>query len=218
MKAFFFDMDGVLLDSMYNHARAWEAAMTHHGLRFSQRDCFINEGRTGMDVIYSCSREQGVPISDEEAQALYDEKTVHYLQLGGGVPMPGMAEVLHFLQVHHFQIWVVTGGGQNDLYEQLERAYPGVFARERMITAHNVTHGKPNPEPYLKAWQACGLAKEDCYVVENAPLGVRAGHGAGLFTIAVNTGPLEDQRLWDEGAQVVLSDMSALLQWLEHTF
>ena len=50
-KAYFFDMDGVLFDSMPNHAIAWEEVMKVHGLSFTARDCYINEGRTGESVI-----------------------------------------------------------------------------------------------------------------------------------------------------------------------
>ena len=52
-------------------------------------------------------------------------------------------------------------------------------------------------------------------VVENAPLGVRAGKAAELFTVAVNTGILPDSALWEEKADVVLPDMQALLAWLQ---
>ena len=69
----------------------------------------------------------------------------------------------------------------------------------------------PDPEPYLKAWERSGFKKEECMVVENAPLGVRAAKAAGLYTFAVNTGPLPDEELWDEKADEVLPDMQALL-------
>jgi beta-phosphoglucomutase-like phosphatase (HAD superfamily) len=52
-------------------------------------------------------------------------------------------------------------------------------------------------------------------VVENAPLGVRAAKAAGLFTVAVNTGPLPDELLWNEKADVVLPNMQALLEMLK---
>jgi beta-phosphoglucomutase-like phosphatase (HAD superfamily) len=87
--------------------------------------------------------------------------------------------------------------------------------REQLITAYDVTHGKPHPEPYLKAWERSGFKKEECCVVENAPLGVRAAKSAGLFTIAVNTGILENERLSQEKADLVLPNMHALLQWFQ---
>ena len=85
------------------------------------------------------------------------------------------------------QIWVVTGSGMRSLLDNLNSVLPAVFHPERMITAFDVVKGKPDPEPYLKAWERSGLKKEQCFVVENAPLGVRSGKAAGLTVYAVNT-------------------------------
>lgn len=213
--AFFFDMDGVLFDSMPNHATAWHEVMSRYGLPFSQDDCYRQEGRTGRDVIQRVARHCHKQVSEELISQIYNEKTATYRLMGGGKPMLGVADVLQFLDRHHKQIWVVTGGGQKDLFEQLEHFFPGIFRRERMITALDVVSGKPNPEPYLKAWERSGLSKDECCVVENAPLGVRAGIAAGLYTIAVNTGPLPDNALWKEGANQVFRNMNMLLRYLQ---
>ena len=69
-------------------------------------------------------------------------------------------------------------------------------------------HGKPAPDPYLMGLsKAGGLQPWEAIVVENAPLGVRAGVAAQIFTVAVNTGPLPDEALWQEGADLVMPDM-----------
>ncbi|MBQ8100012.1 MAG: HAD-IA family hydrolase [Paludibacteraceae bacterium] len=218
MRAYFFDMDGVLFDSMPNHARAWEQVMRHHGLHFSVRDCYVNEGRTGQDVIREALEENGrTNITEEEIWDIYREKSEAFHRLGGAAPMRGMHEVLAEIASGgpQMQIWIVTGSGQRTLFDSLQRVYPGVFARERMITAYDVMHGKPDPEPYLKAWERSGLPKEQCVVIENAPLGVRAGKAAGLFTIAVNTGVLTRRDLWQAGADIVLDDMDQLLHFIQ---
>ncbi len=220
LRAFFFDMDGVLFDSMPNHARAWENVAMRHSLDFTARDCYINEGRTGQDVIAEALRKSGrTNVTEEEIWTIYREKTEEFHRLGGAPAMTGMKEVLNEIRVTdtpscQSQIWVVTGSGQKTLFDKLNEVYPGIFMRERMITAYDVTHGKPAPEPYLKAWQRSGLPKEQCFVIENAPLGVRAGKAAGLFTIAVNTGPLTRQDLYNEGADMVLDDMGQLLTFI----
>ena len=105
---------------------------------------------------------------------------------------------------------VVTGSGQLSLLERLEHNYPGMFRKELMVTAFDVKYGKPNPEPYLMALKKGGLKADEAIVVENAPLGVEAGHNAGIFTIAVNTGPLDGQVLLDAGADLLLPSMQAL--------
>jgi beta-phosphoglucomutase-like phosphatase (HAD superfamily) len=84
-----------------------------------------------------------------------------------------------------------------------------------MITAFDVKHGKPDPEPYLKAWERCGLPKEQCYVIENAPLGIRSGKAAGLTVFAVNTGILTKEDLAQ--ADQVFDSMTELLAFLQAT-
>jgi len=81
----------------------------------------------------------------------------------------------------------------------------------------DVQHGKPHPEPYLMGLAKAGqLRPWQTFVVENAPLGVRAAVAAGIFTIAVNTGPLDPAVLADEGAALVFPSMTALAEaWPE---
>ncbi len=105
---------------------------------------------------------------------------------------------------------VVTGSGQASLLDRLEENFPGMFRRELMVTAFDVKHGKPNPVPYLMALQKGGLKAEEAIVVENAPLGVEAAVDAGIFTVAVNTGPLDNQVLLDAGADALFPSMQAL--------
>jgi beta-phosphoglucomutase-like phosphatase (HAD superfamily) len=113
------------------------------------------------------------------------------------------------------QIWVVTGSGMRSLLDNLNSVLPAVFHPERMITAFDVVKGKPDPEPYLKAWERSGLKKEQCFVVENAPLGVRSGKAAGLTVYAVNTGILTREDLLQAGADRVFDSMAELLEFLQ---
>lgn len=220
-QAYFFDMDGVLFDSMPNHAAAWEEVMARHGLPFTARDCYIQEGRTGQDVIHEailqCEQREA---TEEEIWTIYREKTAAFHARGGAGPMPGIQEVLNHLQHRSIdgltpQIWIVTGSGQKTLFDTLQHTFPGVFTRQRMVTAYDVKRGKPDPEPYLRAWQGTGLSKDRCCVIENAPLGIRAGKAAGLYTIGVNTGPLDREDLAREGADLVLDNMFQLLKRLQ---
>ena len=79
--------------------------------------------------------------------------------------------------------------------------------KDIMVTGFDVKLGKPYPEPYLKGLQKAGIKPEEGIVIENAPLGVQAGHAAGIYTIAANTGPLADEVLKKAGADVVLPGM-----------
>ena len=121
--------------------------------------------------------------------------------------MPGALEVLNKVKGCGLIPMVVTGSGQTSLLDRLNRNFPDIFKAELMVTAFDVKYGKPNPEPYLMALKKAGIAPNEAIVVENAPLGVRAGVAAGIFTVAVNTGPLPDSALLDEGANCLFHSM-----------
>mgnify|MGYP003305246625 FL=1 len=217
-KAYFFDMDGVLFDSMPHHAIAWEEVMKEHDLPFTAYDCYLNEGRTGESVIREAMwKARNRDATPDEIKQIYTEKSERFnllaQQAGGTVVVDGVAEVLRYVQSTGSQIWVVTGSGMRSLLDNLNNALPPVFQRERMVTAFDVTHGKPDPEPYLKAWERSGLKKEQCFVIENAPLGIRSGKAAGLTVYAVNTGILTREDLAQ--ADQVFDSMAELLEFLK---
>ena len=110
---------------------------------------------------------------------------------------------------------LVTGSGQASLLESIDCDYPGVFQPGNRVTAHDVTHGKPDPEPYLKGAAIAGVAPGECIVIENAPLGVRAGKAAGCLTIAVTTGPIPREEFEREGADMIFPSMEAFADFLE---
>ena len=216
-RAYFFDMDGVLFNSMPHHAIAWEEVMKEHDLSFTAYDCYLNEGRTGESVIREAMwKARNRDATPDEIKQIYTEKSERFnllaQQAGGTVVIDGVAEVLRYVQSTGSQIWVVTGSGMRSLLDNLNNALPPVFQRDRMITAFDVTHGKPDPEPYLKAWERSGLKKEQCFVIENAPLGIRSGKAAGLTVYAVNTGILTREDLAQ--ADQVFDSMAELLDFL----
>ena len=213
VKAFLFDMDGVLFDSMPGHAYAWARVMTNYGLPMCEEDAYENEGRTGIGTIsIFTQRYWGRDATVEEAEELYRRKTIVFNEFqaahGGEAPeIPGARAVLDKVRDAGLLRVLVTGSAQQSLLTRLEKHYPGHFTPELMVTGDDVQYGKPNPEPYLIALRKAGIAADEAIVVENAPLGVRAAVAAGIKTIAVNTGPLDAQLLADEGASFVLKDM-----------
>ncbi len=208
-------MDGVLFNSMPNHTRAWHKAMKLYGLHLSQEEAYLHEGRTSTDTINIVNRrERGKDATEEEIKQIYHTKTELFNTYPTAQPMPGSLEVLQQIKAQGLTIMVVTGSGQASLLERLNKNFPNIFQQELLITAYDVTHGKPNPEPYLKALQKRQLQPHEALVIENAPIGIEAGVAAGIFTIAVNTGPLPNQVLLDKGANLLLPSMQALSkQW-----
>lgn len=210
-KAVLFDMDGVLYDSMRFHARAWQEVARQHGLRSTPEDFYLFEGRTGASTIDELYRRSfGRDATDEEKEVIYREKSERFSRYNNGEAMPGAAEVLYEVKKAGLASLVVTGSGQHSLIDKLNQTYPGCFDRAKMITAFDVKYGKPHPEPYLMGLKKAGVAAHEALVVENAPMGVEAGVAAGIFTIAVNTGPLDDEVLHKAGADLIYPDMHSL--------
>ena len=214
-KAFLFDMDGVLYDSMPFHAKAWKEAFAHVGVQFSEYDVYLNEGRTGKATVNEAFTAQfRREATDDEIQQIYADKAEIFMSISRTNPMPFAKEVLTALQAAGKKIVLVTGSGQKSLISRLNESYPGVFSPENMVTSFDVKYGKPNPEPYLMALQKAGVRPNEAVVIENAPLGVQAGVEAEIFTIALNTGILNDDVLSSAGANVVLPSMQTLYDHL----
>lgn len=212
-KAVLFDMDGVLYDSMRFHARAWREVTSRHHIIASDEDFYLHEGRTGASIInVLIQRTFSREATEAEKVHLYEEKAALFNQYNDGEAMPGAADVLREVAKTGLQSLVVTGSGQKSLIDKLNHTYPGCFSSDKMVTAFDVKYGKPNPEPYLMGLQKAGVQTHEAIVIENAPLGVRAGVQAGIFTIAVNTGPLPDEVLLQEGANLLYPSMSALAE------
>ena len=208
-KAVLFDMDGVLFDSMPNHARSWHEAMKQCGIQMAPSEAYVYEGMRGVETIRLKAREQWQrEISDEEAQQMYEVKTRIFSSCPPAKKMTGVESLMRHIKSCGMKIGVVTGSGQHSLLQHLEQAFPGLLHKELMVTSFDVRQGKPNPEPYIVGLQKCGVSPWEAIVIENAPLGVRAAVAAHVFTIAVNTGPLSDRQLAAEGANVVFKTMS----------
>jgi len=208
-KAVLFDMDGVLYNSMPHHAIAWHRSMAEYGIDMSEEEAYMYEGMRGVETIRLMAKAQWHrDITEEKAQEMYDRKSAIFASLGEARKMEGVEDLMRQIKACGLKICVVTGSGQHTLLDHLEEEFAGLLHRELMVTSYDVTRGKPQPDPYLMGLEKCGVKPWEGVVVENAPLGVRAGVAAGIFTVAVNTGPLPDEKLSGEGANLVFARMT----------
>lgn len=173
-RAILFDMDGVLVDSLdliERHLRRWA---TGHGLD-PDHVFASSHGRTNADLVRLVA-----PHLDAvtEAGNLVDQDI---RDVAGLAPCPGAPALLDRL---HAQDWaVVTSAYRPVAHARLAQARlpsPAV-----LVTAEDVTAGKPAPDPYLAAAERLGVPPRDCVVVEDAPSGVAAARAARARVIAV---------------------------------
>ncbi len=202
------DMDGVLYDSMKYHTLAWQRMVSELGIACTRDEFYLYEGMTGYATINLIfQRAYGRSATQQEAKDLYEIKSRYFRELGRRELMPGAADMLGALMEAGVTRVLVTGSGQASLLDELSADYPGAFLDDKRVTAHDVKHGKPDPEPYLMGLCKAGSRPENTIVIENAPLGVQAGHAAGCFTIGVTTGPIPAETMCQAGADMVYSSM-----------
>jgi len=217
-KAVLFDMDGVLYDSMPNHAIAWQESMARFGIHMTADDAYATEGARGVDTIRQMVKRQlGKDIDEAEAQRMYDVKTDIFHALPEASVMPGVKELMQKITDSGILCCVVTGSAQRPLIQRIRQDFGAFVKEEHITTAYDVTRGKPAPDPYLMGLRKAGnLQPSQGVVIENAPLGIRAGHAARIFTVAVNTGPLPDEELLAAGANLIFPTMQELCNHWYH--
>lgn len=208
LKAALIDMDGVLYDSMKYHTLAWHRLATELGIDATRDEFYLYEGMTGaatINLLYN--RAFGKGVDDAEAKRLYAKKAQYFAEIGKVETMPNANRMLKTLRQSNIDCVLVTGSGQASILERLDVDYPGIFDNDKRVTAHDVKHGKPHPEPYLQGMAKAGCSPEECIVIENAPLGIQAGKAAGCFTIGITTGPIPKDKMLEAGADLVFDSM-----------
>lgn len=209
-KAALFDMDGTLYDSMPRHAKAWLTMLAEKHISATESEILLAEGRTGRDIVrLICEKYQHRHASDEECSAWYERKAELFRSYGQPDLMPGAIELVEAVRRAGLTTVLVTGSAQGSLLGRLANDFPGVFPPERRVTALNVSHGKPLPEPFLRGMEMAGSSPADTIAFDNAPLGVESAHRAGCYTVGIVTGNIPVEALREAGADLTFPSMAA---------
>lgn len=174
--ALLFDLDGVLVDSGASTERAWQLWAQKHELDAAQI-LDIAHGRRTVETVRLVAPHLS---AEDETATLEDMELEDVASIG---EIPGAAELLQALPAER---WAIVTSGTRKLattrLRQMSLPVPRV-----LVSAEDVTNGKPEPECYLKAAQYLDVDPEDCIVVEDAPAGIEAAHAAGMRVVAVIT-------------------------------
>jgi mannitol-1-/sugar-/sorbitol-6-phosphatase len=195
-KGVLFDLDGVLIDSTPCVTRVWRDWAKEHNLD-PDHVVHVAHGRRSIETI-----ELVAPQLDAEAENIEVERR-ELADTEGLTVFPGAQELLRSLPVGR---WTIVTSGTRPL-ATLRLQVAGLPVPERMVTADDVTQGKPNPEPYLKGAEKLGFKPEDCVVIEDAPSGLKAAKAAGCRSFGVPTTYAREE-LGD--ATVILDSISQL--------
>jgi beta-phosphoglucomutase len=212
-QALFFDMDGVLVDSMPMHLQTWRQALAPLGVELMAQDLYPLEGvPTERTAQLLTARLLGEPCSEAEAHRLAERKRALFRRDAQPALLEGMGPLLHDLRGRGYRLGLVTGSARRVADDVLgPTGMAGLF--ETMVTGDEVAHGKPAPEPYQRAAERLGLPPQHCLVVENAPLGIQAARAAGMRCLALET-TLSEEQLTAAGAEQAFPTVAALRAWL----
>jgi sugar-phosphatase len=193
-----FDMDGVLVDSTPAVARVWAAWALEHGF---DPDEVVKKahGRPSVTTIREL-----LPHIDHAAEDREVERR-EITDVDGVIPLPGAMELLQALPLDR---WAIVTSCTRQL-AGVRISVAGLPQPRHLVTATDVKHGKPNPEPYLKGAQFLGVPAADCLVIEDAPAGVRAGKTAGARVLALRT-TASDTELRQAGADWIVDNCAEL--------
>ena len=195
---FLFDLDGVLIDSTPAVERVWHRWALEHG--FDPAEVIRKaHGRPSLTTI-----REYLPDSDHDHENKIVERA-EIEDLEGIVPLPGARQLLEMLTDER---WAIVTSGTRPLAEARLGA-SNLPRPSHIVTATDVKHGKPHPEPYLKGASMLGFPAERCIVMEDAPAGVRAGKTARARVIAVRT-TASDPELKEAGADWIVNDCRAI--------
>jgi beta-phosphoglucomutase len=184
-RAIIFDMDGVIVDSMPYHFLAWYEALRPWGVRVSCFDVYSREGERWEKTLSELLGKAGIKPTARILRRIFSSRQKIFRSNFKRFIFKGVREFLGCLKSKGYLLGLVTGTPDDEIKEILPGGIEGLF--DTVIAGNQVEHGKPHPEPYLKAALSLCLKPSQCLVVENAPLGIKSAKRAGMFCIALTT-------------------------------
>lgn len=212
--AFLFDLDGTLVDSVYQHVLAWRYALEQTGMAISVWRIHRRIGMSGGLIGHALLGETGHEVSADEAERLQSLHAAAYARLAAQIrPLPGAIELLAHLSRARVPWAIATSG-------KLESARPaldalGVGSRTPVVTRDQVSRAKPDPDLFLAAAEQLGVQISDSIVVGDSVWDLLAARRARALGVGLLSGGYGQNELELAGAYRVYQDPADLLRHLD---
>jgi HAD superfamily hydrolase (TIGR01509 family) len=213
--AFLFDLDGTLVDSVYQHVLAWHEALAREGIELSIWRIHRRIGMSGGLLVNMLLRETGVTLDGERVARLAQHHAEAYLRHAGDVrPLPGARDLLRALDGANIPWAIATSS-------RIETAAPtlaliGVSAdRHAVVTRDQVEHAKPDPDLFIAAAARVGVDIENSTVVGDSVWDMLAAQRARALGIGLLSGGYGEDELARAGAYRVFADPARMLHHLD---
>ena len=186
-RAVLWDLDGTLADSSEQHWRSWQAVMADEGVAISKADFLATFGRRNEEILRRwlgpSADPQRIRRVGEDKEAVYRG----YVTAEGVAPLPGAAECVRSLHTAGWRQAIASSGPRLNV-EVMNAALGLDGFIEILVSAEDVSVGKPAPEVFLVAASRLGVEFDRCVVVEDAEAGIEAARRAGMRSIGVGSG------------------------------
>src|SRR4051794_38882827 len=212
--AFLFDLDGTLVDSVYQHVLAWHEAMAAVGIELAVCTTPRRIGMSGGLMANAILRETGHAVTPEEAGRLLRLHADAYARLAGTIrPLPGARELLAYLSRAGVPWAIATSGRIESARPTLEAL--GVAPDVPVVTRDQVAHAKPDPDLFLAAAERLGVPIGDSVVVGDSVWDLLAARRARALGVGLLSGGYGQEELERAGAYRVYQDPADLLRHLD---
>jgi len=213
---FLFDLDGTLIDSVYQHVMAWQEALSACGIALSVWRVHRRIGMSGGLFLNALQRETGRALDPGALAALAEGHREGYLRRASSVvALPGANELLAVLASRGVPFAIATSSAEQVAAAGLAllELPPGV----PVVTRDQVQRAKPDPDLFLAAAAKLGVSPSSCFVVGDSVWDLLAAQRAGALGIGLLSGGYGEQELHSAGAYRVYADPADLLAHLEET-
>jgi len=212
--AFLFDLDGTLMDSVYQHVLAWREALEKVGIELSVWRIHRRIGMSGGLFLDALLRETGRRFGADEAAEVRRTHAAAFKRLVGAVqPLPGARELLTYLTKAKVPWAIATSGWIDSARPMLESL--GVPAGVPVITRDQVERAKPDPDLFLAAAAKLNIPIETCIVVGDSVWDLLAARRARALSVGLLSGGYGQDELERAGAYRVYQDPADLLSHLD---
>ncbi len=212
--AFLFDLDGTLVDSVYQHVVAWREALEGVGINLPVWTLHRRIGMSGGLFVNALARELDTDLDRDTLGRLPDLHAEAYMRQFDGVrPLPGAARLLETLSANGVPWAIATSGQQR--YARLALDLLGLPKETPLITRDQVRYAKPDPDLFLTAAERIGVAVGDSIVVGDSVWDLLAARRARALGIGLLSGGYGREELIYAGAFRVYEDPQDLLEHLD---
>jgi len=212
--AFVFDLDGTLVDSVYQHVLAWREALERCGIELAVWRIHRRIGMSGGLFVNALLRETGHSVTAEQAERLGQFHAEAYARQVAQVrPLPGAKDLLAFLTKNDLP-WAVATSGQMESTSKTLQVL-GIGSKVPVITRDQVQHAKPDPDLFLAAAERLGVDIRASVVVGDSVWDLLAARRARALGVGLLSGGYGEDELERAGAYRVYQDPFDLLEHLD---